>query len=164
MNYPYSVALWTRPSSVEGAVLVHLSTQPDGTGWCVDLIGLSSIGQIVVTAWTGGSGLEIVGPVLGANVWTHVVTTFSPTNGYRLYLNGTYYNSLSAFTYEGAGGVLRVTLGNGLQAAPHAWWGGCHSQSIVPDVYYGSIDQFSVYSRELSSSEISSLANPSLNE
>ena len=159
MNYSYSLALWTRPSSVDGAVLVHLSTQPDGNGWCVDLIGLSSIGQIVVTSWNKRSSYEIVGPVLGANVWTHVVTTFSPINGYRLYLNGTYYNSLSAFQYEGAGGVLIVTLGNDLQAIPFNGSSGCHSQSIVPDVYHGSIDEFSVYSRELSSTEIFSLAN-----
>ena len=164
MNYPYSVALWARPSSVGGAVLVHLSTQPDGNGWCVDLIGFSSIGQIVVNAWSSEVGLEIVGPILGANVWTHVVTTFSPTNGYRLYLNGTYYNSLSAFTYEGTDGVLIVTLGNDLQAIPFTGWSGCNSKSVVPVIFHGSIDEFGVYSQELNSSEISSLANPLLSK
>ncbi|CAF0952846.1 unnamed protein product [Adineta steineri] len=159
-NYSYSIALWTRPSSTRGSVLVHLSTTADGNGWCVDLMGFSSSGQIIVTGWHSTSNVQIVGPILPANVWTHVVTTYSTTNALRLYINGTYYNSSSAFKYVASGTVNILTLGNPLQAVPFNGTGGCKSQSIVPNVYDGSIDEFGVYSRELSSYDICALANP----
>jgi hypothetical protein len=50
-DYPYSIALWVRPSSIGGSVLIRLSTATNGTGWCADLMGFSSTGQIVVTGW-----------------------------------------------------------------------------------------------------------------
>jgi Concanavalin A-like lectin/glucanases superfamily len=109
----------------------------DGTGWCVDFIGFSSSGQIVVAQW--GPAAEIVGPVLPINVWTHVVVTYSPTNAVRLYINGRYYNSTNVFSYGASGSVNILTLANPLQAFPVSGGVGCSSQSIVPTVYYGYI-------------------------
>ena len=162
-NYPYSVALWTRPSLVHGSVLLHLSTYSDGNGRCLDLIGFSSIGHIVVNGWTDADVIEIVGPILPADVWTHIVTTFSSTNGFQLFINGTFYNSSSTFTYAGIGNVTILTLGSGLQEVPYNGSNGCQWKSITPSVYNGSIDEFRVYSRELNSNDIYSLANPLFN-
>jgi hypothetical protein len=158
--YPYSIALWVRPSSIGGSVLVRLSTATDGTGWCADMMGFSSIGQIVVTGWQLSTQLQIVGPILSANVWTHVVATYSTANALRLYVNGIYYNSTSALTYLASGTVNILTLGNPLQGLPYGLGGSCNSQSIVPSAYNGLLDEFRVYSRELNSTDIYALANP----
>ncbi|CAF0908001.1 unnamed protein product [Adineta steineri] len=64
------------------------------------------------------------------------------------------------WVYKLRGTVNILTLGNPLQAVPFNGTGGCKSQSIVPNVYDGSIDEFGVYSRELSSYDICALANP----
>jgi hypothetical protein len=108
-------------------------------------------------------GVEIFGPILLANVWTHVVVTYSQTNGIRLYINGTYYNSSDAFTYAASEQVNILTLANPLQAIQWTTGGSCNSQSIVPSVYHGYIDEFRVYSRELNMTDVYTLANPSLN-
>lgn len=117
-------------------------------------MGFSSTGQIIITGWPGGNaGRQVIGSVLPINVWTHIVNTYSTTNGYRLYVNGTLIGSTGAIGYSASGLVNIITLGNPLQ-------GSCNSQSIVPSVYYGYIDEFRIYSRELNSTDIYNLANP----
>ena len=123
-------------------------------------MGFSSAGEIIVTGWGSGPSVQVVGSVLPARVWTHVVTTYSPTNGVQMYVNGTYYNRTSAFAYQASGGVNILTLGSALQAIQWNAGSGCHSQSIVPNVYDGFVDEFRVYSRELTSTDIYALANP----
>lgn len=56
-------------------------------------------------------------------------------------------------TYIASQQVNIITLGNPLD-------GNCSSQSIIPNVYFGGIDEFRIYSRELNSSDIFILANP----
>jgi hypothetical protein len=123
------------------------------------LIGFSSIGQIVVTQWST-VWVEILGPVLPINVWTHVVVTYSPSNALTLYINGTYYNSTNVLSNGGSSSVNILTLASPLQGIQYSAGGSCHSQSIVPSVYYGYIDEFRVYSRELDTTDVYVLANP----
>ena len=121
-------------------------------------MGFTSTGQIVITGWY--STLQIVGPIIPLNTWTHIGSTFSPTNGYRLYVNGTLFNSAAASTRNAPGKISVLTLGNPLQGVSRNYGGDCQGQSIVQTVYSGSIDEFRVYSRELASTEIVKLANP----
>lgn len=158
-NYPYSISIWVRPTTTNGSTLVHLSTTVTGQGWCVDLMGFSATGQIIITGW-GASNQQVVGPILPINTWTHVVDTFSVANGHRLYVNGTFIGSTGSMTYVASNQVNILTLGNPLQGTLTSAGGTCTAQSIVPGVYLGSIDEFRVYSRELNTTDIFTLANP----
>ena len=157
-NYPFSISLWVRPTATNGSTLVHLSTTATGQGWCLDLIGFSATGQIVITGWEA-SNQQVVGPILPINAWTHVVDTFSVANGYQLYVNGTLIGSTGAMTFLAANQTNILTLGNPLQGTLVSAGGSCNAQSIVPGVHLGSIDEFRVYSRELNTTDISILAN-----
>jgi hypothetical protein len=47
-NYPFSISLWLNPASVENGTIMHLSSNPWGTGWCgehhpIPLYQLSSL-------------------------------------------------------------------------------------------------------------------------
>ena len=138
---------------MNGSTLVHLSTVKNGTGWCIDQIGFGANGKIIVTGWNGSYN-EAVGPVLPIDTWTHVVNTYSTTNGHRLYVNGTMISTTGPMTYLASNSVYILTLGN-----PLGGIGSCISQSIVSKVYSGSIDEFRVYSRELNTTDIHSLTN-----
>ncbi|CAF4165438.1 unnamed protein product, partial [Adineta steineri] len=152
-NYAYSIALWVKRTSTGGGTLVHLSTQTDGLGWCVTLLGFRSTGEIVATNWDY-YGKEVVGPVILINVWTHVASTFSTINGLRFYINGIYSGTTGVMNYGAAQQAIILTLGNPMAG------GSCNSSSIVTGVYFGFLDEFRVYSRELSATDVYALANP----
>ncbi|CAF0948338.1 unnamed protein product [Adineta steineri] len=148
-NHPYSMSLWIQRTSTGGGTLVHVSSQTDGGEWCLDFMGFSSNGQIVGSSWDGAVE-EVVGPVVSTKVWTHVATTFSTINGVRLYVNGSLIGSTGAMAYAASGTANTVILGN-----PRA--AGCAAKSIVSGTFYGYLDEFRVYSRELSAREVSAL-------
>ena len=159
---PFSISLWVRPSSNNGSTLIRLATPSRSTNsqnWCSDLMGFSSTGQIIITGW-GNSNRQVIGPVLPTNSWTHVASTYSPSNGYRLYVNGTFTNTTGSMAYVASGQVNILTIGNPLPSMITSTVRTCNSQSIVPNVYAGSIDEFRVYSRELNRTEVTTLANP----
>ena len=161
-NNPYSISLWIRPSSNNGSTLVRLASSSRPTGaqnWCNDLMGFSSTGQIIITGW-GFSNRQVIGPVIPAHNWTHIVSSYSPSNGYRLYVNGTYVNTTGSMSYVASGQVNVIILGNPLPSFLTSAGRTCNSQSIVPNAYLGSLDEFRVYSRELTPTEITALANP----
>ncbi|CAF1528772.1 unnamed protein product [Adineta ricciae] len=153
-NKSYSITLWIYPELIQGSILLQETTKMNGHDWCIYLLGFSSNGQIVGTIWNG-SLEEIIGPILPNNVWSHVVYTYSRINGLQLYVNGTLINSTNSnLNYIGSEQVTTLILGNSIGNIS------CNSQSIISNVYNGSIDEFRVYSRELNNSEIFQLANP----
>ena len=99
--------------------------------------------------------VAVQGPVLQAGVWTHIVTSYSMTNGVRLWVNGTLIGSSSTFTYAASNVPDWITVGTTFPAALP-----CASGNIAVGQFYGMIDEFSVYSRELTASEVYTLANP----
>ncbi|CAF1181192.1 unnamed protein product [Adineta steineri] len=155
---PFSFAVWIRPliSVTNGGTILHVSSNLDGTGWCVPFIGLSSSGQIVVQSYGSPVGVAaITGPVLTIGQWVHIVETYSKLNGLRLYLNGILSGQVNPFTYQANGGPMIVTLGQALNGgAP------CSNNKIHNNYYQGDIDELYIYSRELSQADITALANP----
>jgi hypothetical protein len=153
-NQPYSIAMWVNPSFQSGT-LFHLSSAGTGSGgWCLPMIGFSSNGSIVVQTWIGSSAISIMGPILPINSWTHIVQTYSSTNGLQLYLNGGLYNSATVNTFASGGVTMCVLLGSsGLGT-------NCQTGSISMGPYSGAIDEFYVYNRELNSLEVCPLAHP----
>ena len=155
------MSLWVKRSSVTGATLIHSSTAADGTGWCIDFLGFSSTGNIVASAWEYNNRQQVIGPFIQVNEWAHITTTYSTTNGLRLYVNGLFVGTTGPKLHEASGLVNILTLGNSIQGKPDGSPGGtCHSQSIDPRVYYGVIDEFRVYARELGAAEVLILASP----
>ncbi|CAF4421777.1 unnamed protein product, partial [Didymodactylos carnosus] len=143
-NQSYSFSLWINPSSFNSTI-VHLSS----LSWSLSLMVLMANGQLVGQSWNG-SLVRVTGPVLLSNIWTHVAETYSSTNGLRLYINGTIYNSTGSFYYAASTLPNYVTLAN--------YNNGSNSTTFGP--FQGTLDEFYIYSRELNSSDISVLANP----
>ncbi|CAF4023957.1 unnamed protein product [Adineta steineri] len=144
------MSLWVQRTSTGGGTLVHYSTQTDGQGWCTVPLGFSSAGNIIATAWNPNN--QVTGPVLSVNTWTHIATTYSRTHGLTLYVNGVYVGSTGIQNNDAPGTPVILTLGNSLSG------GGCNSQSIATGTYYGYLDEFRVYSRKLSATEVSALS------
>ena len=152
-NQSYSFSIWIKPATIHKSIVIHMSATPDGTGWRLPIIGLSITNQLVTTSWDG-FGVEVRGPVIVANSWTHVVSTYSLTNGLRLYANGSLCNSSSPFSFHGNEVPNYVSVGSS-RAAGVAAWG-----LDVTGQYSGVVDELRVYSRELTGCEINVLANP----
>ncbi|CAF4432648.1 unnamed protein product, partial [Adineta steineri] len=124
--------------------------QTNGKGWCIVPIGFSSAGNIIATVWAPQN--QVTGPILSVNTWTHIATTYSQTYGLTLYVNGVFVGSTAPQSNDAPDTAIILILGNSLGG------GGCNSQSIVTGIFSGYLDEFRVYSRELSAIEVSALA------
>ena len=143
-NQSFSISLWLRPLNQSG-VIMHLSNQSTGDAWCVPLLGFNPSGNLVAHL----SSSNITGPVLGLNVWTHVVQTFSVAHGLQLYLNGTLFRSSSAAALSAPYQPIYVTVASRRSGGSTCMWG-----SIVCGPYAGVIDELRLFNRELSPTEI----------
>ena len=148
----FSFAMWLRPISsvTNGGTILHLSEYTNGTGWCVQFMGLSSTGQIIAHGYSSSGMVQVTGPVLTVDQWVHIVETYSLTNGVRLYVNGVLYGQSSAFVYASSGVPMTITLGTYMNGA------GCDHTGIQSGYYRGEIDEFYLYSRELAASRCDS--------
>jgi hypothetical protein len=97
--------------------------------------------------------VALTGPSVSLNTWTHVVGTYSPTNGERLYVNGTLRNSIGGYSFLASGVPMTITLGSSLLGTS------CATATIQMGQFYGSLDEFYVYARELTASEVAALAS-----
>jgi len=153
-NQPYSIAMWVNPS-FPGGTLFHLSSDATGSGaWCLPMIGFNSNGSIVGQTWNGSRAISLVGPILPINNWTHVVLTYSSTNGLQLYINGGLYSSAPIDRFAASNRIMCVTLANSLLGT------NCQTGSISMGAFQGVIDEFYVYNRELNDAEVCPLAHP----
>lgn len=149
-NWPFSLSIWIRVTSLNGGgTIAHLSSNTLGTGWCIGLIGLLSNGSIQIQLFNGVVNSIIAGPSIPTGVWTHVVQSFSQSNGMKLYLNGSLIGSI-ATSYSASGTRNTLTFGNPLS-------GTFCGSSFPNQQYFGSIDELRLYSRELSSTEVTQL-------
>jgi len=154
ISQSYSFSLWIKPINTTGGTIIHVSGTSIGLGWCIGMLGFSNSGGILAHSWVGSS-VVVPGPIIAANVWTHVAITYSSSNGLRLWINGTQYGSGSVpFNYSAAGVPVFATIGSCLSGCT------CAAGTINRGQYYGYIDEFKLYSRELSSTDIYNLANP----
>jgi Concanavalin A-like lectin/glucanases superfamily len=159
-GWSYSISLWIYPLSQSGGTIVHASggygTDGVGTsGWCLPMLGFSSSGVLYAQSASSTSTLIVLaGPTVSLNSWTYVAITYSSTNGLRLYVNNVLQNSAAAFTFISSGSQNTITLGNGLNGASSTY---CPQGSISSAQYHGYIDSFSLYSRELNTTDIATL-------
>ena len=152
-NQSYSFSIWIKPATIHKSTVIHMSSLQNGTGWRLPIIGLSNTYQLISTSYDG-VGVQVTGPVVSVNTWTHVVSTYSQTNGLRLYANGSLYNSSSPFSFHGSGAPNYLFVGSSRAAVAAAW------EVDVIGQFVGVVDELRVYSRELTGCEINALANP----
>lgn len=119
------------------------------------IIGLTSAYRVVAQNWNLTGVVPVTGPIIPVLTWTHIVTSYSSTNGVRLWVNGTLIGSTGPFYYSPSNVPNTVTLGSSL-----AGINGCATGDIVKGQFYGMMDELRIYSRELIASEVLALANP----
>ncbi|CAF1045692.1 unnamed protein product [Rotaria sordida] len=90
---------------------------------------------------------------LPVNVWTHVAQTFSSTSGSRLYIDGVLITIASAPTGTPVGPYVFI-------GASPAGSSPCNAGLIATGQFYGSVDEFRVFGRELTTTDICRLADP----
>ena len=152
-NLPYSFAIWIRPYSQQKSAIIHVSDQPDGAGWCLPFLGINNAGQLMASS-SSTSVITVTGPMIPANSWTHAAVTYNNASGMRLYVNGTLNISSTAFSYNSSGYPMHVFVGSPSSGM------GCVSGYNNSGPYFGAVDEFRVYSRELSAGDVAALANP----
>jgi hypothetical protein len=154
---PFSLLAWVRPARVAG-VLAHLSSSPDGSGWCTPLLGFDATGRLIGQVLRGHGpapenyGVTTYAPRLPLGRWTHVAMTFSPGASQRLFVNGALVAEIAAPTIN-------------LPAAPWLTWGSsntagadCWRGAVAPEPFRGSLSEFRAHAAALTPEDIAELA------
>ena len=130
-----------------------MSDHADGNGWALPMVSLTDAGELATVAW-GENGAVVMGPPIPVNMWTHVAVTYSVTNGLRLYINGTLFNSSLPYSFGGSGQPNYLFVGSSRLSVTSGGW------SDITGQFSGAVDELQVYSREITTSDIIALANP----
>ena len=152
-NRSYSFAIWIRPYVQRQSTILHLAAQADGNGWCAPVLGLTSTGQLSASSF--GLGIvNVVGPVIPTDSWTHAAVTFSGANGLRLYVNGTFTTASASFSFNPGEQPMHLFVGSPSSSITAV------ATYVNSGPYSGAVDELRVYSRQLSDGDIAALANP----
>ena len=155
-SYPFSVAIWIRPNTVAGGTIAHLSRTLAGAPWSMPILGFTNAGNIAAQVCATNSSVSLTGTTLSVGVCTHVAITYSPSNRLRLWINGT-QTTVSPSNFASSTIDEPVTMRFGASAGSA---GVCAAGAISMGQYAGLLDEFRLYSRELSAADITNLANP----
>ena len=147
-NQCYSMSIWINPTVSNRSSIIHVSSEHDGYGWCLKMLGLSAAGQLIAFSYDN-TEVSVAGPMLPLNSWTHAAVTYSMSNGLRLYVNGTLQNSTIPFAYTASGRSNYLFLGSSLNGTL------CIG---IEGQFVGALDEFRLYSRELTVSDVQILS------
>lgn len=154
-NRSYSIAMWLQPtSSITKGIIAYLDTKPVNS-WCMPILGFISSGHLVAQSIQQGRTYNVTGPTLSANTWTHAIYSYSVNYGVQLYVNGTLISRTGSFYNNAINMPVNIILGN-YRISDYC---NCSNGSLVQAQYHGVIDEFQVYSRELSLNETQELAD-----
>jgi hypothetical protein len=153
-NQPFSISLWLRPTSLSGVVVYVSASSTGPTPWCMPFLGFTSSGALEAQIYDGHNIVSIANSTnsVATSVWSFVVQTWSSTNGLRLYVNNVLIASHLYSTYVGSLVPNYITLGNAASGT-----GNCLTGGINISPYQGDMDDFRVYSRELSAADVYTL-------
>jgi hypothetical protein len=149
-NQSFSIALWVR-SETQAGVFLTISNPYT----CLLVLGLQNDGNCLVAylpnATAKGDSVNIIGPQMPSNAWTHVAFTWSTQNRAILYTSALLQGANSdASTLNNARGSnnslpMTVTLGT--------YTGTANCQGIqgvnTSQQFHGSLDEVYVFAREL---------------
>ena len=152
VNQSYSFSIWIKPTVMRKSSIIHMSELADGTGWCAPMIGMCNSSQPITFSFETNI-VEVKGSSITINSWTHIAATYSLTNGLRLYINGSLYNASTPFSFIAAGLPTHLIIGSPRNGT------NCGGPSGTNGQYVGAVDELRVYSRELNSTDVLSLAN-----
>jgi O-glycosyl hydrolase len=141
----FTIATWIRPSTIDQwSRVFDFGT---GTSSYMFFTPQSSSGMPRFTFTTGGSTQSIDSTVaLAANTWAHVAITVSGNTG-TLYINGAVAGTNTGMSYHPSN--LGATTQDYLGKSQYSW----------DPTFKGAIDDFRIYERALSASEIGTIAN-----
>jgi hypothetical protein len=157
---PFSIAMWIKPTK-SGGTLAHVSSNADGTGWCIPFLGYDDSGRIVSQVFHGSGPAPTEFSVAGAaapavGAWSHVAMTWAAGGSNRLYVNGVEVAATAAPTYNasGAGTRLVVTWGSSsTNGASYCWQGAVHAGD-----FQGAVQGTTVVNKALTRAEVGALA------
>lgn len=161
----YSFSLWINPSSTIGGTLIHISSNSGGNVTCYDALVFTVTGNLVMQ-WMLNTlvVVNVQGPVIPINTWTHIAVVYMISNGIRLYINGQFSVSSSNtgnLNLYDTTSANYITLGNVGSLGPVGSISCANGAvSVLPGSFTGLIDEFRLYNRELDNQEICVLANP----
>jgi hypothetical protein len=154
-NQSFSISFWISPYVLSGT-LVQTTESVTSPGYCFPFLGFSSNGSLAAQIYAGGSSMFVaLGPILPLSPsWTLIVQTWSSTNGLQLYMNNILVSSVpTASTFAASGQTLNyLILGNCANSCA------CTSGAVsAPGPFLGDIDDWRIYSRELTVIDVCSL-------
>lgn len=150
VDQPYALSAWvnfTNPGA--SGNIFHMSSNIDGSGWCIPFLTLAN-GHFVATGWDQTSGeVDAIDPAVATNgEWHQVISTWDPTNGLRLFVDGNLVSSTPQPDYAASGTAMYATLGIGAPACSN-------DQGYLE----GIVDDARIYSRVLLPADIQTIAN-----
>ncbi|CAF1077148.1 unnamed protein product [Rotaria sordida] len=149
-NHSYSFSIWINPIQTHNTTILFISqNSSSSTKWCLSFLRFNSQGKIQAQSRTNGGLINVTGPYISSYTWTHIVQTYSLTNGVSLYINGSLFDKSSSCDYRGGNTPLTITLGSYMDNINSI----CSNSSIQGGQYFGWIDEFRVYSRELTATD-----------
>ncbi len=113
------------------------------------MLGLSSTHQTIGLNWSSSYAVQMVGPIIALATCTHIVISYSSTNGVSLWVNETLISSTGPFQYSPPSTYNTIIIGNSLAGQV-----GCAAGSILKGQFYGMIDELRVYARELNATDV----------
>jgi hypothetical protein len=124
------------------------------------MIGFNKNGSLTIQTLGkhGIYAISLVSTMLSLNAWTYMCMTYSLTLGIRLFVNGSLINYNNTFTDYSAGGQMSTII-IGTCSQPNAC--STNQTKIVPFQFHGKIDEFKIFSRELSSIDVAQLMSSS---
>jgi hypothetical protein len=159
---PFTLAMWIKPTSVEG-VLAHVSTTDVGLGWCMPLLGFNESGRLVAQV-PHDRGPELSHYAVATDTtsralhrWTHVAMTWAPGTGVRLYVDGIEVAGTPSPRYDAAEERVYVTWGSSnVGGGPGCWKGAIDSSGA--GTFDGSVTDERIFSVALDAASIATLA------
>jgi hypothetical protein len=148
-----SIAFWINPSLTNNRTIVHvLFNNPTNLSFCWNMISFDNQGCLISQTYVNRTAVSITGTTIQTNVWTHITQTYSLTNGFKLFINGTFINGTGPIIFTNTHQPQTVTIGTCLQNCQI-----CDNNFVINPTYVGLIDEFRIYSTELTSSEIQTI-------
>ncbi|NQW90080.1 MULTISPECIES: LamG domain-containing protein [unclassified Curtobacterium] len=145
----FSEEVWFKTTVAGGQLIGFGSSQTGGSGQHDRKLYLNTSGQLAFGTYSGTTQVVSSPKAYTDGAWHHAVTTMSPANGMRLYVDGTLVASNAAYkTPENYTGWFRIgydTIGG---------WPGSPANAY----FTGSMRYAAVYGTELSAAQVAAHA------
>ena len=110
--WPYSFAFWIYAYWRKNATLIHMWKPSALMALYMPILGFTVSGLIAALTWKLTQILTITGPIISPNTRVHIAHTYSPSDGIRLFINGTLVaSSHVSSTNPSTFAPLTMTLG-----------------------------------------------------